>query len=306
MKKRIFDEYFSFSSSEKRSILIISILILLGIIATSIVKYIPQEKGQFSEEQREEINKLVKELSENDKPEDYSEAKNRKNTRTLFPFDPNSATTKELEKIGLSERQIRTIRNYLSSGGKFYHKEDFRKIYTISEEEYLIYEPYIKIENSVQTPIKKEEEQISEGITHPENNSEFRKNKVELNSAEFYELTIVKGIGKVYGNRMLKYRDLLGGFYKKEQLMEVYGINDTVYNNIISQIEIDTSLVRTIDLNSALYKDLIRHPYLDSYNTQAILNYRDFKKKKIKKEDLLRNNILSKEVFAKVSPYLEP
>lgn len=306
MRKGPFDEYFRCSTSEKRSILIISILILIGIIGTSVIKHLPNKRNQFSEEERNQINKLALKLSKTNKPKDFSNAKKEKITRTLFPFDPNTASKEELKKLGFSEGQIRTIKNYLSSGGRFYKKEDFKKIYTLNDEEYLVYEPYIQIKSSPRKSTEEIETEFRESVEKPETELKVENKKIELNTAEIYNLTIIRGIGEIYANRILKYRGLLGGFCNGEQLKEVYGINDSIYSQIITQVEIDTSLIKTFDLNNVSYKELIRHPYLDGYYTKAILNYRDFKGKRIGKEDLLRDNILPKEIFVKVSPYINP
>ena len=49
---------------------------------------------------------------------------------------------------------------------------------------------------------------------------------VELNMADTTTLKKVPGIGPVFANRIVKYRNLLGGFYAVSQLREVYGIDE--------------------------------------------------------------------------------
>jgi DNA uptake protein ComE-like DNA-binding protein len=302
VKKNLFDEYFSFSTSERRAIFILSAFILVGITTSFIIQRLPGKSAKFSEEQLKEIDELAALLSEKPKLE-YKYEKAEK-TRELFSFDPNSASNNEFERLGLNNRQINTINNYLNSGGKFYQKQDFKKIYTISEEEYLVLEPYIEIEKSIQLPeVSKESnadnnlESISEPISLP---------IVELNSAKQYHLTQLKGIGDVYASRILKYRDLLGGFYKTDQLLEVYGLNDSILQLINPQLDIDSTKINSIDINSATYKDFVRHPYIDSYLTKAIINYRDFKKSEITKQDLLKDKVIPKDAFQRVSPYIKP
>ena len=306
MKKSFFNEYFSFSASEKRSVLIVSILILIALVISVIIKYFPREKKQFSKEELNEIYELAEELSRSKECKEYSDSLDPE-TRILFPFDPNTASKQDLEKLGFTSRQIQTIQNYLKAGGIFYHKKDLKKIYNINEEEYLIFEPYIKIESSDQ--ISDEKIGIissSDKLNSPDETSGDEPGKVEINTAKFNELILIKGVGEVYANRIIKYRDLLGGYCNQEQLLEVYGINDTVLSQIAPQIEIDTFFIKTIDLNAATYKDLIRHPYLDPYHTKAILTYREYKKKQISKEDLIRDNILPKEIYDRFSRYLKP
>ena len=47
---------------------------------------------------------------------------------------------------------------------------------------------------------------------------------VEINTADSAELMRLNGIGASFSRRIVKYRNLLGGFISKEQLLEVYGM----------------------------------------------------------------------------------
>jgi competence protein ComEA len=67
---------------------------------------------------------------------------------SLFVFDPNTASLQEFQKLGLSEKQASTIKNYLNKGGSFKTKEDLKKIYGISADQYNQLEPYIFIEKN--------------------------------------------------------------------------------------------------------------------------------------------------------------
>ena len=46
---------------------------------------------------------------------------------------------------------------------------------------------------------------------------------VELNSADSTTLQLLHGIGPAFARRIVRYREKLGGFSNKEQLLEVYG-----------------------------------------------------------------------------------
>ncbi|MDZ7738398.1 MAG: helix-hairpin-helix domain-containing protein [Bacteroidales bacterium] len=64
---------------------------------------------------------------------------------SLYSFDPNTASQDKLLGLGLSERQVRTIINYRSTGARFDEPEDFRKIYGIDSEMQDRLLPYIII-----------------------------------------------------------------------------------------------------------------------------------------------------------------
>ena len=95
---------------------------------------------------------------------------------------------------------------------------------------------------------------------------------VELNGADSLTLRKVPGIGEAFSRRIVKYRDLLGGFYSVSQLAEVYGIDADRYADLSPWFIVDTTLIRPIAINQADFRTLIRHPYLNKQQTTTILN----------------------------------
>jgi len=128
---------------------------------------------------------------------------------------------------------------------------------------------------------------------------------IEINSSDTSELKKLKGIGSVYSKRIVKYRDLLGGFYKKEQLMDVYGIDNELYSRIEKSITIDTALIRKIRIDTASFSDLLRHPYLDIEDVKAIVNARDSADSPHAPAGLILQDILPDKKYQKIKYYLE-
>lgn len=95
--------------------------------------------------------------------------------------------------------------------------------------------------------------------------------QVELNQADSLTLQKVPGIGPVFSRRIIKYRDLLGGFYTVHQLAEVYGIDADKYAVLEPWFTVDTALIRPLIVNQADYRTLIRHPYLNKQQTKILL-----------------------------------
>ncbi len=95
--------------------------------------------------------------------------------------------------------------------------------------------------------------------------------QVELNQADSLTLQKVPGIGPVFSRRIIKYRDLLGGFYTVHQLAEVYGIDADKYAALEPWFTVDTALIRPLIVNQADYRTLIRHPYLNKQQTKILL-----------------------------------
>lgn len=305
MKKIRFNslkEYFDLGRTEQRGVSILFALILLVIAFNLILPQLYITDDEDFSKYIGEINEFSKSLSDvespahiQDKQIDLNDVDRSITERQLhpFPFNPNGLSEEKWQEIGLSTRQIRTIKNFEAKGGKFYKKEDLQKIYGISEADYQVLEPFIQIPE-----IKKYEKNPL-----PDKNTSTPIKMIEINTADSSSLLAVKGIGPFFARRIIKYRDRLGGFEHKEQLLEVYGMDSSRYLSILPHITVDSSLVRKINLNTATFKDLIKNPYIDFYLAGAIMKYRNKKGKFSTLHELMDVNLISDDLFRKISPY---
>ncbi|MGK0638025.1 helix-hairpin-helix domain-containing protein [Schleiferia thermophila] len=210
-------------------------------------------------------------------------------TIKLKPFDPNQADSMELYELGFKPWQISNLLRYRSRGGKFFKKEDLRRLYGIDSIFYRTLEPYIQI--------------ASDG-TNKENDENTTVALTDINSADSATLVSIRGIGPTLAHRIIRYRNSLGGFVREEQLLEVYGIDSSRFEWIKPQISLDTSLIRKININTASEEQLIVHPYISPGLAREIVafrkNFRLFQSVfEIEKLNLAKNKDLSK-----LYPYL--
>ena len=126
----------------------------------------------------------------------------------------------------------------------------------------------------------------------------------ELNSADSLDLVQLYNIGPVVARRILKYRSLLGGYVRREQLREVYGIDSARYNDIAPHLTVDPSRITPIDINTADIDRLKRHPYLDYYQAKAIIRLREERGAYAGVGDILNIPIIDSETFTRIEPYL--
>lgn len=129
--------------------------------------------------------------------------------------------------------------------------------------------------------------------------------QVDINRADSAALLPLPGIGPVFAGRIIKYRELLGGFVSVDQLLEVYGMSEETLDLIGEMISIDASAIRKIRLDSATFRELLRHPYLEFEDVKAILDFRDFSGGIGSSRELLDNSILHDSVLQRVLPYLD-
>ncbi len=209
-----------------------------------------------------------------------------------FEFNPNEISDTEWQQLGFSQKQTAIIRNYLNKGRKFYKKEDIKKIYGIKDFQYERIKDYIKL------PAKKDKTESRE--------KEIKSNsKVDINNLSAEEM---KELGKFWqynATRIVKYRNLLGGYCKKEQLLEVYGMKREYYLKVADDIIIDKSKLEKININFAEVSELGRHPYISYEEAKKILKYRNKNGAFKQLNDLISKEIISKSLYNKISPYLK-
>ena len=104
-----------------------------------------------------------------------------------------------------------------------------------------------------------------------------RSQKLNLNSADTTELKSLPGIGSFFAKNIVDYRNKLGGFIEKEQLLEVYAFDSTRMSNIENLIIIDTIELRKVNVNTDDFKTILRHPYIEYEDVKKIVNYRESK-----------------------------
>lgn len=208
-------------------------------------------------------------------------------------FDPNLIDEKQWQQFGLSYKQAMAIVNYVKKGGRFYKPEDLKKMYTISPEKYETLLPYIVISES-----KPFERKVMPA--YPKREPVM----VEINTADTLELDKIRGIGIAFAKRIVKYRERLGGFYSKEQLFEVFGIDTPKFNEIKDQIKIEIEAIRKLNINTAEFEELKRHPYLSFKQMNAIIQYRKQHGPYKSIADLNKVLILNPETIQRIAPYL--
>ncbi len=307
--KTFLKDYFSFSKKEFNGILILCILITAILLFPFVCRLLKKpEKYEFSQFHREIKEFQASALSE--KSYSYKDIKNEIEDKelkaTYFNFDPNGLPEQEWKKLGFSDRQIKVIKNYESKGGKFYTKNDVKKIYSITASQFARIEPYISIEPKYS---KEEKEHKSYENNKFENTPEKYPKKttsviVELNDADSAKMETIRGIGPAFASRIVKYRNRLGGFYSKEQLREVFGLDSVKYEQIKDMVTINPSNIKKINVNTATFDEMKKHPYLTYKQMNAIIQYRKQHGEYKSADDLKKVVILNAEIIRKIEPYI--
>lgn len=167
-----------------------------------------------------------------------------------FDFDPNQADAHTWIELGFSPKQADVILNYRNNFGEFRKPEDLKKIYIIDEDKFQQLLPFIKIDTE-------------------------KLKWIPINSCAAQDLEEIHGIGPKLADRIVKYRNKLGGFHEPDQLYEVYGLDSSVVEEIRNYCSFDRTAIRKININQAGKDELKAHPYLPFEVVATILKERE-------------------------------
>ena len=316
--KNIFKDYFSFTKKERYGVFILLAIILFVFIMPY---FFPSKKKQPNKEDLEQFKKEIaqleqlsnnnrnpsttKEESKSNDNFDFFEPKKQREISggPLFYFDPNIATEGDWQRLGLRDKTIRTIQNYLSKGGKFKKPEDLKRIYGLGENEFQRLNPYIKI-NSEQ-PSKQESHGSEVSPVYQPTYKPKEIVPIDINDADTAAFDALPGIGNRLAYRIINFRDKLGGFYSVEQLGETYNLPDSTFQKIKPFLKLGEIGLKKININQADAAALKAHPYINWNLANAIVQYRNQHGKYKSVEELKGIAIMSDEIYRKISPYLE-
>ena len=127
---------------------------------------------------------------------------------------------------------------------------------------------------------------------------------IELNTADTFDFQRLRGIGSSYANRIVKYREKLGGYVETTQLLEIYGMDESRFDLIRDHVIVNPDSIRKIRLNETSFKELMKHPYFPFDVAKSIMIYRKKQKKFNDIEELRKIETISDSLFMKIKPYV--
>jgi competence ComEA-like helix-hairpin-helix protein len=303
-----FLDYLNFSRKERIAAIVIVFLIFLIWLSPTLLRSVrsqqnPSDSSWIDVAEKLQANQNERSKSRNEDSEPLELAipeKKIENPRSiLFDFDPNQATDEDWEKLGLHIKTIRTIKNFLAHGGRFRKPEDLKKIYGLSQEEYVRLEPFIKIEAGNQN-IPAQQTDLEKRFSE----KKISKLSVEINSADTTAFISLPGIGGKLAARIVNFREKLGGFYSIEQVGETYGLSDSTFQIIKSFLTVTNIDLKKININTSTKEELKIHPYLKWNLANAIVEYRNQHGNFSSVDDLKKISAVTDDVFEKVKNYL--
>ncbi len=315
-------DYFAFSQTEIKGFMFMIFLIVVLIISVFIFDFLPdnpQTSKTIDPKRVEELMAKI-EVKESDKKEAFQDRYTNKYEKydsenfpsksvKLSPFDPNQASEAQLEELGIAKWMAKRIINYRTKGGQFRKKEDLQRIYDFPTDLYTKLEPYIvlpeKTTNGEFTSFPKTEgnAEIKTAATGFTKES-FKPVVFDLNRADTNDLKRLKGIGSKLSARIIKYRDMVGGFYSENQVKEVFGLDSIVVDEILKYATITNPSLKKIKINEVTAEEF-KHVYIRPYVAKSIIAYRQQHGNFTSKKDFEPIKLLDAKTLDKLFPYFE-
>ncbi|HEX2628314.1 MAG TPA: helix-hairpin-helix domain-containing protein [Chitinophagaceae bacterium] len=306
--KQIAADYFSFTSKDRIAVITLAVLIVIIVLLPGFVTNNNGRQRKVQTDTTWVVAARQLELNNVNGPEEDDEPVQRhqfdrqyrasiRPAASLFYFDPNTLDEAGWRKLGLRDKTIHTILNYVSKGGRFRKPEDLSKIYGLFKDEYARLEPYIRIEQT-----------ITENRLSPVEPALPKQPKlyamVDINTADTSAFIALPGIGSKLALRIVNFREKLGGFYRVEQVGETFGLADSVFQKIKPRLQLNPIETKKININTASIDELKQHPYIRFALAKAIIAYRDAHGEFAQKEDLKKIMLITEDVFRKIDPYI--
>ncbi len=238
-------------------------------------------------------------------------ARYRKDTIVICrqPFDPNTADSTTLVRVGLRPWQARNLLKYREKGGRYRKAEDMKRLYGMTDSLYALLEPYIVIAVDSTRADSTRCDTLPHYVTYK------RDTVLNLRTADTATLRKIRGIGSYTAHEIVRYRTRLGGYVCVGQLMEIRAVRqavarqaerDSLYtaDSLLQHFFLDSAVVVQIPVNHASAEQLQRHPYLSFTQAKAIYEQRRRRIHIDSAEELQALECLDSVQLQRVVPYL--
>ena len=317
MWKNFVKDYLSFTKKDRVGIIVLVTLIFLVWLLPSV--WPSKKPGRPSAAQIAAVKLQAAKLNNTDTSADQREVNSiahnflsRKNDDypegVLFYFDPNTLDAAGWKKLGLRDKTINTIQNYLSKGGHFRQPQDLGKIYGLFKKDYERLLPFIRIQGNGAREIpggsKMGEDAAVAKFVYPAKRDAVSK-QLDINSADTSAWIALPGIGNKLAARIVNFRTKLGGFYDVGQVAETYGLPDSTFDKIKTNLICHQPGLQQININTADANTLKQHPYIRWNLANLIVQYRNQHGSFQSLDDLLQIATVTPDLLKKIKPYLQ-
>jgi competence ComEA-like helix-hairpin-helix protein len=218
----------------------------------------------LTEKEQQELKAFQKEI------DSLKQEKLAKSKPNIFPFNPNYLDDYKAYQLNIPTEAVDKLKAFRSQDKFVNSAKEFQKVTEISDSLLATISPYFKFPEW-EKPRKIVPDTLIEKPLNPA--------KIilkDLNGATAQELQKVNGIGQVLSERIIKFRNLLGGFVTEDQLLDVYGLTPEVVNRAKQYFKVLSSpSITKININTASAYNISRCAYIKYGLAKKIVMYRE-------------------------------
>jgi competence ComEA-like helix-hairpin-helix protein len=182
-----------------------------------------------------------------------------------FVFDPNTASVATLQSLGFSAKLANTLDHYRAKGGIIKSGNDLFKIWGMPPDLASRLAPYVR------TSIKNTASKTWATALRP---GYAQAAPIDINTASISEFEALKGIGPVLAARIVGFREKQGGFVRVQDLLQIYGVKDSLLQTLAPYLRLEDGLVPKSNLNQASVLQLVQKAGLQVVVAQAVVRWR--------------------------------
>ena len=262
---KIFKSHFWYTKNQRNGILLLLIIIIFLQLILHFKNFDSQQMVDLS---------LPKITSYNKQLDSLKKKSSKKKKFKIYPFNPNYISDYKGYQLGMNVDEIdrllahREQRLYVNSA------KEFQTITKISDSLLQKISPFFKFPEWVQKKNNNKNNQQRYIPNSRINVSEIT--TVDINKATLKDFTAIEGVDEYISERIIKYRSKLQGFSFKEQLFEVWGLDELMVNKILSTFSIKNKpIIKKVNINTASFKEVLSNPYIDYKLCIQIFDYKD-------------------------------
>ena len=289
-----FKTLFHFSKNQQKGILgLFSIIIILQMI------YYFVDFSQVHKPSKEEQTWLALQTKI-----DTNQVIEKKYEYKIYPYNPNFLTDFKGAKLGMSIKEIDRLLAFRKQGKFANSPKEFQKVTGISDSLLNVMSPNFK---------------FPDWVTNKQNNADYVNNYksyeklqkketlkiLDINQATKEDLMKISGIGEALSDRILKQKEVFGGFVSMEQMNDVWGLSPEVLASLNQYFKITTlPKINKININNASIKELSSFYYFKYPISKNIVIYRSMNGN-LKIEDLTNIKAFPVDKLKIIALYLE-
>ena len=262
---KIFKSHFWYTKNQRNGILFLLIIIIFLQLIFHFKNFDSQQLVDFSQpiitSYKKQLDSLKKKSS-------------KKKKFKIYPFNPNYISDYKGYQLGMNVDEIDRLLAHREQKLYVNSSKEFQTITKISDSLLQKISPFFKFPDWVQKKNNYKNNQQRYIPNSRINVSEIT--TVDINKATLKDFTAIEGVDEYISERIIKYRSKLQGFSFKEQLFEVWGLDELMANKILSTFSIKNKpIIKKVNINTASFKEVLSNPYIDYKLCIQIFDYRD-------------------------------